>query len=62
LDETMAIGCQSHTLSAWAAFTSSEIAAMESGAVKFWAENKDKLLSAARDGGRVFDWQQEVAA
>lgn len=38
------IGCQSHTLDEWRAFTDEQIAAMHYDAPAFWKENKKLLI------------------
>jgi hypothetical protein len=54
-DDHMRIGCQTHSLHAWEHFTTREIAAMDSSkAVRWWAANKDALLTRAREAGRSF--------
>ena len=65
LDEYMQIGCELHRLSEWEAFDDARIGRMDARhAKKFWAENKDALLSTARNAGRSFEpaKDQEVAA
>ena len=55
LDEHMQIGCELHRLSDWEAFDDTRIGRMDArNAKKFWAENKDALLSMARNAGRSF--------
>jgi hypothetical protein len=61
LDLTMRIGCQEHSLSDWAGFDNRQIAEMDGQkAVRFWAENKTKLLDFASANGRTV--AQEVAS
>lgn len=48
--DNLKIGCQAHATEAWAAFTDSEIAAMDGrAAIKFWATWKVPLLAYAAD-------------
>lgn len=55
LDHHMQIGCEMHTLAAWAAFNNRRILAMDgAAAAKFWNRHKTALLAlAASDGRRV---------
>ncbi len=63
LDTHMTIGCQKHSLDAWAAFSPREIAAMEGReGAKFWGQHGQKLLDRARAEGRVFAQPLGVAA
>jgi hypothetical protein len=56
LDSTMRIGCQEHLLCDWEAFDNSQIAEMDGPkAVRFWAENKSKLIEFAAANGRVIE-------
>ena len=43
----MTIGCQHHHIDDWNKFTDDEIAEMDDGALEFWKENKDKLITIA---------------
>ena len=43
----MTIGCQHHHIDDWNKFTDDEIAEMDDGALEFWKENKDKLITVA---------------
>ena len=46
----MCIECQFHEIEAWGAFTDGEIAAMDGkDALRFWRENKDVLMTLARN-------------
>ena len=55
-DHVMTIGCQTHALSAWEAFSDGEIEAMDGpDALQFWRSNKDALLALARGAGRSFE-------
>ena len=51
-DTQMAIGCQTHDLSAWEAFTAAEIAEMDPQALTFWQAHKGLLLGLAKANGR----------
>ncbi len=56
LDEHMQIGCELHRLNEWKAFDDARIGRMDARhAKKFWAENKEALLSMARNAGRSFE-------
>ena len=44
-DNYVHIGCQRHTRDKWAAFTDSEIDAMDTDALSFWREHKDSILN-----------------
>ena len=46
-DDTMAIGCQKHTIEAWNNFSDEEISKMEGRALEFWLTNKSFILAAA---------------
>ena len=53
LDEHMAIGCQTHSLSEWASFDDRAIAGMDGlAATKFWRKHKEALLALAASDGR----------
>ena len=53
LDEHMQIGCQLHTLAAWADFDDAAIAAMDGrDALRFWRAHKAGLLAMAAADGR----------
>ena len=39
------IGCQTHSVAAWNTFLDSEINAMAPGALAFWRQNKELILS-----------------
>ncbi len=64
LDEHMTIGCQKHSLAAWAAFSPREIAAMEGReeGAKFWGQHGRQLLERAAAEGRVFAMPAAEAA
>ncbi len=56
LDTHMQIGCEFHSLAAWAGFDNERIAMMDGHAArKFWDANKDPLLALARAHGRSFE-------
>ena len=42
---TMAIGCEQHLISEWKNFSDERIDRMEEGALDWWKENKNRLLS-----------------
>ena len=42
------IGCQSHTLSEWENFTDEEISEMHPGALEYWNENKEVIISLCK--------------
>jgi len=42
------IGCQSHTLSEWENFTDEEISSMHPGALEYWNENKEVIISLCK--------------
>jgi hypothetical protein len=52
-DDQMSIGCQSHALSAWSAFTDAEIDAMDPGALEWWGTYRETVLGLARSTGRL---------
>jgi hypothetical protein len=45
MDTHIKIGCELHSKEKWASFTDTEIAEMNSGALEFWNEEKDFILS-----------------
>jgi len=42
------IGCQSHILSEWENFTDEEISEMHPGALEYWNENKEVIISLCK--------------
>ena len=44
----MRIGCKSHNIKEWEAFSDEQINDMDSNALEFWSENKELLLSACQ--------------
>ena len=42
------IGCQSHKLSKWENFTDEEISEMHPGALEYWNENKEVIISLCK--------------
>ena len=59
LDQHMKIGCQMHSLAAWASFTEAEISAMDGrNALRFWRAHKDVLFALAARNGRTAEATQ----
>ncbi|WP_454917340.1 pentapeptide repeat-containing protein [Xanthobacter sediminis] len=53
LDQHAQIGCQLHSIAAWAAFSGAEIEQIDGrSALEFWRDHKDALLAIARAAGR----------
>jgi len=53
LDQHAQIGCQLHSIAAWAAFSDAEIEQIDGQrALEFWRTYKDALLTLARAAGR----------
>jgi hypothetical protein len=48
VDDAIEIGCQTHPIDKWDAFTNKEIGAMDSRALAFWTEHKALIIAAAR--------------
>jgi hypothetical protein len=55
----MKIGCQQHSFEAWESFTDSEIESMDGGALEFWGENKERLLSFCKSHEKAVQKKKE---
>ncbi|MGB0748945.1 MAG: pentapeptide repeat-containing protein [Magnetospiraceae bacterium] len=54
-DSYMTIGCQTHSLSDWWAFTYNQIEAMDEGAAEEWSQYKTAIFELIRASGRTWE-------
>ena len=54
LDGHMSIGCQTHSFDRWEGFSDRLIDKMDEGALEFWKQHKNMLLSLCKTGQRPY--------